>query len=305
MATGHVFENLRDTNEKLTGPPARKLVEKAHVFDGPFQDVRVLDNACGGGILTRQLFDVAHQSQTKTSINRIVAADIDERMLAYVKQLSEESAWRQVETMRFDQADVPLENGSFTHVLSSFGIFFSLDDNKVLSETLRILQPDGVAGFTSWKYLGWWHDITMPVLEKCFPDAPILPHPSAIFPSKGESLATDRKRSFCALTGVLLLTNLTGWNDAEIVRGKMEAAGLADVDVEELSFTPETEATSFAAACAFLVRGMTARLWPPEINQKYAERIEPEMRQFIEWTYEGGRWTGGMVALVATGRKRA
>lgn len=279
MATGQVFHNLRETNEKLTGPPARQLLENAHVFDGPFRELTVLDSACGGGVLTRELFDLSKQQYDQsTTISRVVAADIDERMLAYVKQLSSEWAWQQVETMKFDQAAVPLDDATFTHVLSSFGIFFSPDDNKVLSETLRLLQPNGIAGFTSWEYLGWWHDIAEPVLEKCFPDAPSLPHPSAIFPSKG-------------------------WNDSEVVRSKLENAGLKDVQVEELSFTPDTEAEGFAAACAFLVKGMAAKLWPTEVNEKYAEQIQPEMSKFLRERYEGGKWDGKMIALVATGRR--
>lgn len=279
MATGQVFHNLRETNEKLTGPPARKLVENAHVFDGPFQDLKILDNACGGGILTRELFNLEEeQRQSDKIISRVVAGDIDERMLAYVKQLSEESGWKQVETLRFDQQSVPLEGASFTHVLSSFGIFFSPDDAKVLSETLRLLQPDGIAGFTSWKYLGWWHDIATPALSQSFPDAPALPYPGTIFPSKG-------------------------WDDPSQVRSKMEAAGLKDVHVEELTFTPETEAESFAAACAFLVQGMAARLWPKEVSEKYAPEIQPAFARVLRERYEGGKWDGKMVALVATGRK--
>lgn len=124
MASGQVFHNLRETNEKLTGPPARTLVENAHVFDGPFKNVTVLDNACGGGILTRELFGVSNQQQSQsTSISRVVAADIDDRMLAYVNQLRSDSNWQKVETMNFDQAAVPLDDATFTHVLSSFGIF--------------------------------------------------------------------------------------------------------------------------------------------------------------------------------------
>ena len=279
MATGQVFHNLRETNEKVTGPAARKLVENSHIFDGPFDDLDILDNACGSGILTRELFALSKtQQQSNKTITRVVAADIGERMLAFVRQLAEESGWHQVETLRCDQASVPLDDGSFTHVLSSFGIFFSPDDGKVLAETLRLLQPNGIAGFASWKYLGWWHDVALPALEQNFPDAPALPHPSTIFPSKG-------------------------WNDADQVRSKMEAAGLKDVSVEQLAFTPETEAASFAAACAFLVKGMAARLWPEEVFGRYGERIEPAFEQFVRQKYEGGRWNGQMIALIATGRK--
>lgn len=280
MASGQVFYNLREANEKLTGPPARKLIENAHTQYGAFSDVKVLDNACGGGILTKEFFCLhkQHQNQNQTAISRVVAADLDERMLAYVKQTSEQSGWQQVETMRFDQAAVPLEDASFTHVMSNFGISFSPDDGKVLSETLRLLESGGVAGFTSWKYLGWWHDIAMPVLANSFPDAPSLPHPTNIFPSRG-------------------------WNEPNVVRSKLESAGFKNVAVEELSFTPETEPESFAAACAFLMKGMTARLWPKDVNENYAEQIQPEMVNYLRKRYEGGKWDGRMVALVATGRK--
>lgn len=279
MASGQVFHNLRKANEKVTGPPARKLIENAGVFDGPFHDLRILDNACGGGILTHELCALRDQQQdSNKTVASVVAADIDERMLDYVKQLASGSDWPQVETLRADQQSMPLQDESFTHVLSSFGIFFSPDDSKVLSETLRLLQTGGVAGFTSWKYLGWWHDIALPVLSETFPDAPELPHPATIFPSKG-------------------------WNGPDQVRRKMEAAGLKDVRIDELSFTPETEAAGFAAACAFLVKGMASRLWPKEVFRRYGEEIQPSFERFLRAKYKKGRWNGKMIALVAVGRK--
>lgn len=279
MATGQVFHNLREANEKVTGPAARRLVENAHMFDGPFQELKIIDNACGGGILTRELFALARKHQTSDrSISRVVAADIDERMIDYVEQLAEENNWQQVETLRADQQSMALEGESFTHILSSFGIFFSPDDSKVLSETLRLLRPGGIAGFTSWKYLGWWHDIAVPVLAETFPDAPKLPHPATIFPSKG-------------------------WNDPDQVHRKMEAAGLKYVQIEELSFTPEAEAAGFAAACAFLVKGMAAKLWPEEVFRRYGEDVLPALERYIRGKCKDGRWDGKMIALIAVGRK--
>ena len=199
-------------------------------------------------------------------------------MLAYVKKLSSDSAWHQVETLRCDEAAVPFEDASFTHVLSNLGIFFSPDDGKVLPETLRLLHPGDIAGSTSWKYLGWWHDLAVPVLGKCFPDAPMLPHPSAIFLSKGG-------------------------DDAELLRSQLESAGFKDVAVDYLAFAPKTEDEGFAVACAFPLNGMAARLWWEEVSARYAERLEPEFLRILREKYQGGKWNGAIVALIGTGRK--
>ena len=274
-ATGEVHNNLRIENEKVTGPVALQLIQKSGIVHSSSDELVVLDNACGGGIVTRELFNLV---QNDKQIKRIVTGDLDDRMLAYVKQLSAESGWQQVETKQFDQASAPFDEATFTHVFSNFGIFFSPKDAEVLAETYRILQSGGIAGFASWKAITWWQEIALPALNKYVPGTPELPNPANIFPSPG-------------------------WTDPEKVRSKLESAGFKDVQVDEYSFTPDVEPEGFSAACAFLVRGLAARLWSKEDNEKFADQIQPAMLRYLKENYADGKWTGKMTAIISLGKK--
>lgn len=82
----------------------------------------------------------------------------------------------------------------------------------------------------------------------------------------------------------------------------METAGLKNVQVKQLRFTPETEAASFAAASSFLIKGKAARLWP-EVFRSYGEEILAAFERCIRENCQDVRWNGTVVALLATGGK--
>ena len=190
------------TNEKVTGPPAREMI----MLCGIDTQSIVLDNATGGGVAA-------------LASNAKYAVDINNDMLELAKS-------RGLQTLQADQASIPLDSRSFSHIINSFGVFFSIKDEKVLQETLRLLEPDGIAGFTSWKFIGWWPEI---VTELPLP----LPGPLDIFPSK--------------------------WNDPDVVRGKLLQAGFATVQVTEYSFQPKVEIESFAKAVMVLINTVAKR----------------------------------------------
>ena len=234
------------TNEQVTGPPAQEMIRLAGINESSI----VLDNATGGGV-------AALAAKAK------YAADINDSMLALAKS-------RGLNTLKADQSHVPLDSATLTHVTNAFGVFFSADDDAVLRETLRLLIPGGVAGFTSWKSIGWWADVA--------PHMPLpLPSPESLFPAK--------------------------WNDADVVREKMVRAGFSDVEVTEYVFRPEVSVEEFAEATAVLVKTIARRVWPEEDFVRYGPGIEGRIVDCIKDKYEK-TWNGVMTALITIGRKK-
>lgn len=74
------------TNEKVTGPPGAEMLRRSGITSADFSELHVLDNACGGGILTSELLKLAEQHPDSMKLNRLVAGDIDEQMLNYVRR---------------------------------------------------------------------------------------------------------------------------------------------------------------------------------------------------------------------------
>ncbi|CAF9920627.1 MAG: hypothetical protein GOMPHAMPRED_002094 [Gomphillus americanus] len=234
------------TNEQVTGPPAREMIRLAGINESSI----VLDNATGGGV-------AALAAKAK------YAADINDSMLALAKS-------RGLNTLKADQTNLPLDSATFTHITNSFGVFFSADDNVVLKETHRLLVPGGIAGFTSWKSIGWWADVAphMPL--------PLPSHPESLFPAK--------------------------WNEADVIREKMTRAGFGGVDVTEYSFRPQVLVKEFAEATAVLVKTIARRVWSEEDFARYGPGIEGRIVDCIKDRYEN-TWDGVMTALITVGRK--
>ena len=267
------------TNELVTGPPAAEMLRKSGLQGAtqskPFE---ILDNACGGGIVTAEVIKLANNHSSDMHIKRIVAADIDDKMISYVQQRIKTSNWTNVEATKGDQQCAPFADNTFSHVFNNFGIFFCADDAAAISETRRILKPSGIAGFTSWKAIKWWESLAMPALEAFIPEAPALPSPNTVFPARG-------------------------WSDPSAIPEMLEKGGFKDVYVSEYTFTPDVGPEEFAEATGVLVQVITKRLWSEEDNKKYGDQIEPALLRYLKESFPNGRWNGQMVAIVSTGRK--
>ena len=93
---------------------------------------RVLDVACGTGVVTRQCADRAGAEGSVTGL------DLNEAMLAVARRIRPELDWRQG-----DAADLPFEDAAFDAVTCQFGLMFMPDRAQALSEMWRVLAPGG------------------------------------------------------------------------------------------------------------------------------------------------------------------
>ncbi|KAL8375625.1 hypothetical protein RB595_006954 [Gaeumannomyces hyphopodioides] len=275
------------TNEKVTGVAGAEMLRRALKLHKPPKPIEaVLDMACGGGTLTGKLLNLAAQDTPGIALDRLVAADIDPKMVAYTSKRAVDEGWttktasQSAHVLQLNQQNAAaLTDESFSHIFSNFGIFFSLDDGATLAETLRLLRPGGVAGFTSWKSIAWWTELALPALAAHLPDAKLLPpDPTAVFPSKG-------------------------WTDVASVRQKLEGAGFVGVEVVEYAFPVDVTPKEFAEACAVLMQTVATRVWSAEDNAKFAGLIEGALLSYMTDKFGGGMWDGKMTAIISLGQK--
>jgi SAM-dependent methyltransferase len=102
---------------------------------------KVLEIACGTGLLTREL-----RKRLLPSVD-LFATDLGPQMLEYAKQHVTASGvtWAQA-----DAQDLPFADGEFAAVVSSFGLMFPPDRRKAFSEARRVLAPGGLLLFNVW-----------------------------------------------------------------------------------------------------------------------------------------------------------
>jgi ubiquinone/menaquinone biosynthesis C-methylase UbiE len=127
---------------------------------------RLLETACGTGIVTRALRDML------PSAVELTATDLTRDMMAVAQ-----AKFRPDENVRFDTADgmaLPFPDGSFDAIVCQFGMMFYPDKDKGYREAYRVLASGGRYLFSVWdshRYNAFGR-ITHSVVEACFPQNP-------------------------------------------------------------------------------------------------------------------------------------
>jgi ubiquinone/menaquinone biosynthesis C-methylase UbiE len=104
---------------------------------------RVLEIACGTGILTQ------HLSQALSLEAEIVATDLNDAMLAFAKQ-KRGGALANVDFQQADAQALPYCDGEFDAAVCQFGLMFFPDKAEALSEFARVLRRSGLLAFNVW-----------------------------------------------------------------------------------------------------------------------------------------------------------
>src|SRR5580765_4739974 len=114
---------------------APRVAEAAGIRPGD----RVLDVACGTGVLTREA------AQRAGPTGAVTGLDLSPEMLAVAARLSPALRWRQ------GSADsLPFADQSFDAVVSQFGLMFFPDPVAGLREMMRVLVPGGRLAVAVW-----------------------------------------------------------------------------------------------------------------------------------------------------------
>jgi ubiquinone/menaquinone biosynthesis C-methylase UbiE len=125
----------------LFEPFARHTAERVKVL-GPR---RLLETACGTGIVTRRLREVMPGGAL------LVASDLNEPMLAVARKTVGSAAhveWTQADMCKLDAAD-----SEFDAVVCQFGLMFVPDKLAAVREARRVLKRRGTLLLTTWASL--------------------------------------------------------------------------------------------------------------------------------------------------------
>jgi len=136
IAAATAYENLHVP--ALFQQWAPRVTEAAQIQPG----FRVLDVACGTGVLTR---DAALRAGKN---GHAAGLDVSPGMLVVAKRLAPEVEWR--EGMA---ESLPFEAASFDAVISQFGLMFFQDRELALREMMRVLVPGGRMAIAVWDAL--------------------------------------------------------------------------------------------------------------------------------------------------------
>ena len=103
---------------------------------------RVIDVACGTGILARKLATLIGSAQS------IVGLDLSPGMLEVARRVAPAIEWK-----LGSAESLPFADGSFDAVVSQFGLMFFPDRVRALREMLRVLTPSGRLAVAVWDSL--------------------------------------------------------------------------------------------------------------------------------------------------------
>ncbi len=103
---------------------------------------RVLDVACGTGVLAREA------ARRVGSAGSVTGIDINDGMLAVAQRTAPKIAWKHGAAEQ-----LPFETGSFDAVVSQFGLMFFDDRHAALGQMARVLRPRGCMAVAVWASL--------------------------------------------------------------------------------------------------------------------------------------------------------
>jgi ubiquinone/menaquinone biosynthesis C-methylase UbiE len=141
--TGQVNTSAAEIYEEFFIPAifqewAVKVADEAGISAGQ----KVLDVACGTGVLTREVL------KRVGTDGAVFGLDINEGMLAVAKAKSPEIEWRESAA-----ESIPFEDESFDAVVSQFGLMFFVDKVAAIREMLRVLKSGGQMTVAVWDSL--------------------------------------------------------------------------------------------------------------------------------------------------------
>jgi len=189
-------------------PYARDIARRLE----PKPGLRVLETACGTGVVTRQLL------QRLPADGRLVATDLNGAMIAHARGATPADArleWREA-----DAQQLPFPDASFDVLVCQFGLMFFPDRLAGLREARRVLRRGGQLLFNVWDSLAAneFGRIGHETIASFFPENP--------------------PQFYCTPFG---------WHDTRDVRATVERAGFGGIAIETVECAAVSEsARSFA-----------------------------------------------------------
>ncbi|KAK2754854.1 hypothetical protein FQN54_006747 [Arachnomyces sp. PD_36] len=153
------FDKMAERYERFTGGCTREIAQFI-LSQPPAVDSSsvVLDNACGTGIITKDILSDFPSADGQRP--KIHAVDISSAMVSNIAGVAKAKGWDNgsdglVGSSVMDAQDLTFSDNTFTHSYTNFGIFFVPEPEKAAGHIYRTLKPGGRAYVTSWAKLGY------------------------------------------------------------------------------------------------------------------------------------------------------
>ena len=113
---------------------------------------RVIEAACGSGLVTRALAEAAGSS------GHVLATDLSQNMVDLTARACAEAGYGWVATARMSADDLAVEPGSFDAAVCALGLMYVPDPGKAAVSMMRAVRPGGRVVATVWgerRNCGW------------------------------------------------------------------------------------------------------------------------------------------------------
>jgi ubiquinone/menaquinone biosynthesis C-methylase UbiE len=149
------FDKNAALYEKLTGGSTRRIAEACIQWLPPLSStLRILDSACGPGIVTKLILDWANEHGVVPPPH-ITAIDFAPGMISQLETHKSMLEWNTVDARVLDaQCLEGIVDENFDAIVMNFGIFTLPDAELGAREMLRVLKSGGTAIVTTWKSSG-------------------------------------------------------------------------------------------------------------------------------------------------------
>jgi SAM-dependent methyltransferase len=228
---------------------AARVAEAARIQPGD----RVLDIACGTGVLARRVAEIAG------STGKTVGLDVNENMLSVARSKAPQIEWR-----NGNAEDLPFDPDAFDVIVSQFGLMFFANQLAALQEMKRVLRVGGTLSLAVWgplKDSPGYAEMTE-LLRRLFGDdtASALEAPFALgdknalghlFTKAGMSdaeIVTQQGRARFPSIREWVYTEIKGWTLAEVLDDEQYQLLLQQADKDLRKFVNRDGSVSFSIA---------------------------------------------------------
>lgn len=269
-------ECLLENARSVSTPLAAKMLSQMGLGKDTSTPFRLLENACGAGVVAPLLQQIIRPEILKQS--SILCGDFSDQAVELTNKRIESGAWVNTRATKIDAQKNGLADRSFTHVATNIGFHVVPDSEAALNEAIRVLEPGGVLGFTTFhKEAGW----------------------------VGEVRGAFGSFPFEAPCGMALQTTSWGnWSDVNWVRKTLTERGLQDVEVDVFAFLSHVESSDyFLANFSMMIDWIVSTSWSEELRKEHPnDEVHARVKEFLDVKYGGGGWELSWIALVASGR---
>jgi SAM-dependent methyltransferase len=236
-----------------------RVLDAADVAEGD----RVLDVACGTGVLAREA------ARRVGASGAVAGVDVAKGMLAVARETAPDVDWREAAAEA-----LPFDDTSFDAVVSQFGFMFFTDRSAALREMLRVLVRSGRIAIAVWTSLD---------------HIPAIAREVEILERIAGARAADALRAPFVLGDVDALTSLT------------EDAGMASADVRPHG--GDAQFPSVRSLVEADLRGWLPLMGVTLDEDVIAEILDAADRELADFVQSDGSMVFDMPALIVRGRK--